>query len=63
MKSDLIGENRAVFLDSPTGNTIRERRQARRTCARHALTASQPHQILAELLNQLGLRPVDGETR
>lgn len=60
---DLDGDGRAALLNAVGDNTTRERRRARQATAEYALTTSQPHQVLGELLDQLDLRPQEGEPR
>jgi hypothetical protein len=58
---DLDGDGRAALLDTVADPTTAERQRARRASAIYALTTSQPHHTLAQLLDQLGLRPEHGE--
>lgn len=43
----------------PRQNSDSERHRARRTCAAYALRVDEPHQVLTDLLAQLGLSPTD----
>lgn len=60
---DLDSDGRAALLDTVADAGQRERQIARRACARYALQAAAPHQALAELLDQLGLRLAEDEPR
>lgn len=60
---DLDGDGRAALLDTVADNGLYQRQRARRRAAQFALTTSHPHQVLGELLDQLGLLPAGDESR
>lgn len=63
MSSELDCDGKGALLNTDARSAVNDRQKARRTCAHHALTTSQPHHVLAELLDQLDLNPQKGEPR